>query len=158
MATIIAITTITTNADPNFFTILNFFSSQFTTGTAIDAMHHPTTNGIKNKTAFIPININATVANILNNKLTATCQYGRFFSIQIRHLVFIICYYLPLVAFVPLVFINLSYSSVSSSAPRYSVSTSSQISSRPCFVTEENGIIFVPGTKFNPVFTIFTCF
>lgn len=98
MATIIAITTITTNADPNFFTILNFFSSQFTTGTAIDAIHHPTTNGIKNKTAFTPININATVANMLNNKLTATCQYGRFFSIQTRHLVFIICYYLPLVA------------------------------------------------------------
>ena len=157
MATIIAITTITTNADPNFFTILNFFSSQCTTGTAIDAMHHPTTNGIKNKTAFTPININTTVANMLNNKLTATCQYGRFFSIQTRHLVFIICYYLPLVALSHL-FSLISYSSVSSSLPRYSVSTSSQISSRPCFVTEENGIIFVPGTKFNPVFTIFTCF
>ena len=42
--------------------------------------------------------------------------------------------------------------------PRYSVSINSQISSLPCFVWDENGITFVPGTSCRPVFSILICF
>ena len=49
-------------------------------------------------------------------------------------------------------------SSAASSCSNTNESTSSQISSLPCFVSAENGIMMVPGSTFNPTRIAFTCF
>ena len=116
-------------ADPSFFTIFNRFSNQHTSGFAIKAINHPMTNGIKNHNNFIPMPINKIVPIRLNARLTITFQYGRVSSI-----------YSTSVSF------------------RKFFSTNSQISSLPCFDTDENGMICVPGTRSSPCLIIFTCF
>ena len=80
-----ASTSITMRADPSFFTIFSRFSSQLTSGAAIAAMIHPMTNGIRNLSRFHPAITNAAVARRLNSSRSATCQYGRLFSILFLH-------------------------------------------------------------------------